>query len=66
MDNLDNFNDVIDINTEEVIKLELDSIYHVLSEKYNSVNRYGILSDIKCLINKISLIQNEKIKLGNR
>lgn len=60
MGNLDNFNDVIDNNTEEVIKLELDSIYHILSEKYNSENRYGILSDIKCLINKISLIQNEK------
>lgn len=53
-------NTINEIDTEEMVKLELDSIYHILSEKYNSENRYGILSDIKCLINKISLIQNEK------
>ena len=47
-------------NTEEEVKLKLDNIYHILSDKYNSENRYGILSDIRCLINKISLNQNIK------
>lgn len=45
---------------EENVKIELDDIYHILSDKYNSQNKHGILSDIKSLIYKISLTQNEK------
>lgn len=59
MDNSEIITEKAKDNTEDDVKLELDNIYHILFDKYNSKNRYGILSDIKCLINKISLIQND-------
>ena len=44
---------------EENVKAELNNIYQLLSDKYKSKNRYGILSDIKCLITKLSLLEND-------
>lgn len=56
---MDNLDTVVN-NTEEEVKMELNNIYNMLSIEYNSENRLGILSDLKYLINKITLSQNEK------
>ena len=47
------------INTESDVRNKLEEVYKELSDKFDGYNHLGVLSDIRCLINKIIIIEHE-------